>query len=127
MGRRHSHDRWRPCLPHISTNPPSTASWYETAQVTFVTKPCWLYLYVLWNLRPTTRQFAYCRDQRRFPPNKDSVDCDGGAFHRIATVIDCRTKEVIGYAMDDHYQTPLIPPSVRSPRRVREVANRRVK
>ncbi len=26
----------------------------------------------------------------------------------LATVIDCCTKEVIGYAMDDHYRTPLI-------------------
>lgn len=26
----------------------------------------------------------------------------------LATVIDCHTKEVIGWAMDDHYQTPLI-------------------
>lgn len=26
----------------------------------------------------------------------------------LATVIDCHTKEVIGWAMDDHYRTPLI-------------------
>jgi len=26
----------------------------------------------------------------------------------LATVIDCHTKEVIGWAMDDHYKTPLI-------------------
>ncbi len=26
----------------------------------------------------------------------------------LATVIDCHTKEVIGWAMDDNYQTPLI-------------------
>jgi putative transposase len=26
----------------------------------------------------------------------------------LATVIDCHTKAVIGYAMDDHYKTPLI-------------------
>lgn len=26
----------------------------------------------------------------------------------LATVLDCCTKEVVGYAMDDHYRTPLI-------------------
>ncbi len=26
----------------------------------------------------------------------------------LATVIDCHTKAIIGYAMDDHYRTPLI-------------------
>jgi transposase InsO family protein len=26
----------------------------------------------------------------------------------LATVIDCHTREVIGWAMDDHYRTPLI-------------------
>jgi transposase InsO family protein len=26
----------------------------------------------------------------------------------LATVIDCHTKQVVGWAMDDHYQTPLI-------------------
>lgn len=26
----------------------------------------------------------------------------------MATVIDCHTKAVIGWAMDDNYQTPLI-------------------
>jgi hypothetical protein len=25
-----------------------------------------------------------------------------------ATVIDCHTKKVVGYAMDDNYKTPLI-------------------
>ncbi|GGS09925.1 transposase [Streptomyces humidus] len=32
----------------------------------------------------------------------------GEGWLYLATVIDCCTKEVIGYAMDDHYQTPLI-------------------
>jgi putative transposase len=36
------------------------------------------------------------------------VDCDAGAFHRIATVIDCATRKVIGWAMADNYKTPLI-------------------
>jgi putative transposase len=30
----------------------------------------------------------------------------------LATVLDCHTKEVIGYAMDDHYKTPLISAAV---------------
>jgi transposase InsO family protein len=67
-----------------------------------------LYLYVLWNLRPTTRQFAYCRDQRRFPPNKDSVDCDGGAFHRMATVLDCFSRRVVGWSITGHMRTELV-------------------
>ena len=29
-------------------------------------------------------------------------------FHRMATVIDCHTKAVIGWATDDNYKTPLI-------------------
>ena len=37
---------------------------------------------------------------RGFPRNKDSVDCDEGAFHRIATVIDCVSRMVIGWAME---------------------------
>ena len=36
------------------------------------------------------------------------MDCDEGAFHRIATVIDCATRKVVGWAMDDNYRTPLI-------------------
>jgi putative transposase len=31
----------------------------------------------------------------------------------LATVIDCCTKEVIGWAMDDHYKTPLIEAAIR--------------
>ena len=31
----------------------------------------------------------------------------------LATVIDCHTKAVIGYAMDDHYKTPLITAAIR--------------
>ena len=36
----------------------------------------------------------------------------------LATVIDCHTKKVIGYAMDDNYQTPLISEAI-----VRAAAN----
>jgi transposase InsO family protein len=31
----------------------------------------------------------------------------------LATVIDCHTREVIGWAMDDHYRTPLIQQAIR--------------
>ena len=31
----------------------------------------------------------------------------------MATVIDCHTKKVVGYAMDDNYKTPLIVEAVR--------------
>ncbi|WP_409467380.1 DDE-type integrase/transposase/recombinase [Streptomyces sp. HC307] len=37
----------------------------------------------------------------------------------LATVIDCCTKEVIGYAMDDHYQTSLISRAIRNAARNR--------
>lgn len=38
----------------------------------------------------------------------------GEGWLYLATVIDCRTKEVIGYAMDDHYRTPLITRAIRN-------------
>ncbi|TJZ99284.1 hypothetical protein FCI23_46480 [Actinacidiphila oryziradicis] len=40
----------------------------------------------------------------------------------LATVLDCCTKEVIEYAMDDHYQTPLISRAIRNAARNRELA-----
>ncbi|MFD5514400.1 IS3 family transposase, partial [Streptomyces sp. NPDC127051] len=40
----------------------------------------------------------------------------------LATVIDCCTREVIGYAMDDHYQTPLISRAIRNAARNRKLA-----
>lgn len=46
----------------------------------------------------------------------------GEGWLYLATVIDCCTKEVIGYAMDDHYQTPLISQAVRSAARNRRLA-----
>jgi putative transposase len=36
------------------------------------------------------------------------VDCDEGAFHRIATVIDIASRRVVGYALADHLRTELI-------------------
>lgn len=39
-----------------------------------------------------------------------------------ATVIDCCTKEVVGYAMDDHYRTPLISRAIRNATRNRTLA-----
>lgn len=38
----------------------------------------------------------------------------GEGWLYLATVIDCCTKEVIGYAMDNHYQTPLISRAIRN-------------
>jgi transposase InsO family protein len=38
----------------------------------------------------------------------------GEGWLYLATVIDCCTKEVIGYAMDDHYQTPLISRAIKN-------------
>jgi transposase InsO family protein len=40
----------------------------------------------------------------------------------LATVIDCCTKEIIGYAMDNHYQTPLISRAIRTTARNRKLA-----
>src|SRR5262249_43990231 len=40
----------------------------------------------------------------------------------LATVLDCCTKEVIGYAMDDHYRTPLISRAIRNAARNRKLA-----
>jgi transposase InsO family protein len=36
------------------------------------------------------------------------VDCDEGAFHRIATVIDIASRRVVGFALADHPRTELI-------------------
>ncbi|WP_405729040.1 IS3 family transposase [Streptomyces sp. NBC_00028] len=46
----------------------------------------------------------------------------GEGWLYLATVIDCCTKEVIGYAMDDHYQTPLISRAIRSAARNRQLS-----
>ncbi|WP_435616450.1 IS3 family transposase, partial [Streptomyces sp. 1222.5] len=43
----------------------------------------------------------------------------GEGWLYLATVIDCCTKEVIGYAMDDHYRTPLIAQAIRNAARNR--------
>ena len=37
----------------------------------------------------------------------DSVDCDGGAFHRIAAVLDLHSRRVPGFAMDIHHNAAL--------------------
>jgi transposase InsO family protein len=67
-----------------------------------------LYLYVLWNLSTTSPQLGHGLYLRRFPPNKDSVDCDGGAFHRIATAIDLYSRRLLGYAMGAHHDADLV-------------------
>ncbi|MFJ2022179.1 IS3 family transposase [Streptomyces nodosus] len=46
----------------------------------------------------------------------------GEGWLYLATVIDCCTKEVIGYAMDDHYQTPLISRAIRNAARNRNLS-----
>jgi putative transposase len=46
----------------------------------------------------------------------------GEGWLYLATVIDCCTKEVIGYAMDDHYQTPLISRAIQNAARNRKLA-----
>jgi putative transposase len=46
----------------------------------------------------------------------------GEGWLYLATVIDCCTKEVIGYAMDDHYQTPLISRAIRKAARNRKLS-----
>jgi putative transposase len=48
------------------------------------------------------------------------VPTDEGWLY-LATVIDCCTKEVIGYAMDGHYQTPLISRAIRNAARNRHL------
>ncbi|MFI6700035.1 IS3 family transposase [Streptomyces sp. NPDC050509] len=45
----------------------------------------------------------------------------GEGWLYLATVIDCSTKEVIGYAMDDHCQTPLISRAIRNAARNRKL------
>lgn len=46
----------------------------------------------------------------------------GEGWLYLATIIDCCTKEVIGYAMDDHYQTPLISRAIKNAARNRKLA-----
>ncbi|MCX5233040.1 IS3 family transposase [Streptomyces sp. NBC_00233] len=46
----------------------------------------------------------------------------GEGWLYLATVIDCCTKEVIGYAMEDHYQTPLISRAIENAARNRKLA-----
>jgi transposase InsO family protein len=47
----------------------------------------------------------------------------GEGWLYLATVIDCCTKEVIGYAMDDHYRTPLISRAIRNAARNRRLSS----
>lgn len=41
----------------------------------------------------------------------------------LATVIDCHTKAVVGYAMDDHYKTPLITAAIEAAARTYDLAD----
>jgi len=45
----------------------------------------------------------------------------GEGWLYLATVLDCCTKEVIGYAMDDHYRTPLISRAIHHAARNRQL------
>jgi putative transposase len=45
----------------------------------------------------------------------------GEGWLYLATIIDSCTKEVVGYAMDDHYQTPLISQAIRNAARNRKL------
>ncbi|WP_405910078.1 MULTISPECIES: IS3 family transposase [unclassified Streptomyces] len=47
----------------------------------------------------------------------------GEGWLYLATVIDRCTKEAIGYAMDDHYQTPLISRAIRNAARNRNLSS----
>jgi len=47
----------------------------------------------------------------------------GEGWLYLATVLDCCTKEVIGYAMEDHYRTPLISRAIRNAARNRELVD----
>jgi len=44
----------------------------------------------------------------------------------LATVIDCYSKKVIGYALDDRYRTPLISTAIRRATATHEVASRAI-
>ncbi|MFE6692172.1 IS3 family transposase [Streptomyces sp. NPDC057743] len=46
----------------------------------------------------------------------------GEGWLHLATVIDCCTKEVVGYALGDHYRTPLIVRAIRNAARNRKLA-----
>lgn len=55
------------------------------------------YMSVLWNPSTACLQRGHEPDLRGFPPNTDSVDCDGGAFHRTAFVIDASAGLIVGW------------------------------
>ena len=39
--------------------------------------------------------------------NRDSVDCDAGAFHRMASVLDVCSRRVVGFALSEHHNAEL--------------------
>src|SRR6266568_7780250 len=43
----------------------------------------------------------------RFPPNMDSVDCDGGAFHRTASVLDGGSRRILGFGLSGHHDAEM--------------------
>ncbi len=44
----------------------------------------------------------------------------------LATVIDCHTKQVVGWAMDDHYRTPLITAAIEMAQRNHRIASQAI-
>ena len=54
-------------------------------------------VYVLWNPSYTNLRVRNGFYLRGFPPNEDSVDCDGGAFHRITALLaSCDRRTAVG-------------------------------
>ena len=44
----------------------------------------------------------------------------------LATVIDCHTKELVGWAMDDNYKTPLIQKAIEMAARNHQLAGKAI-
>ena len=44
---------------------------------------------------------------RGFSRNTDSVDCDEGAFHRMASVLDMASRRILGFALGEHHDAAL--------------------
>jgi putative transposase len=68
----------------------------------------WAYMYVLWNPSCTNLHVRNGLYLRGYPPNEHSVECDGGAFHRMATVSDLHSRKVVGWAVADHMRTDAV-------------------
>src|SRR6266496_809132 len=47
------------------------------------------------------------KDGAEIPPNMDSVDCDGGAFHRVASVLDGGSRRILGFGLSEHHDAEM--------------------